>query len=273
MTAGLTADRLGGPKPATAYLASRPLADGRPRLFCFHHAGGGAAAYTALRRALAPSVEVLRVQLPGREGRIGDRLPGTMAELVAELDEQLDPYLSGPYACYGHSMGALVAHDLLAVRQARGAEPPLRLIAGACRAPQLPAAFVSAYAGSDDQLVRTMLDIGGLSRQLLDYPDWLAAAVALTRGDLRLCASRDTAPGAPLSCPIEIFYGAADPLVSESDALAWRERAAAGFRLHRFEGGHFFHLGAARARFADRLARLLTDPPVPARNAGLVSGV
>ncbi|MFI9161983.1 thioesterase II family protein [Kitasatospora aureofaciens] len=265
MTTGLMAGRLDEPRPTTAYLTTTPSTDGRPRLFCFHHAGGGAAAYAALRRELTSRVDVLPVQLPGREGRVGDRLPATAAELVADLDRQLDPYLTGRYACYGHSMGALVAHDLVALRQARGAALPLWLIAGAARAPQLPAAFVGAHTGSEDQLVRAMLDIGGLSPQLLDYPDWLAAAVALTRGDLRLLASRDTAPGAALTCPVEVFHGSADPLVSEDDALAWQQRAAAGFRLHRFTGGHFFHLGAARAEFTDRLARLLTGPaPRPA---------
>nr|WSZ99721.1 alpha/beta fold hydrolase [Streptomyces sp. NBC_00857] len=247
--------------PGTPYLTSGPTAGERPRLFCFHHSGGSAAAFAALRTALAPRVDVVAVQLPGRERRLRHPMPGSMADLVTELDEHLDPYLTGPYACYGHSMGALVAHDLVARRQARGAPLPVRLIAGACRAPQLSAAFAAEHSRSDDHLVRRMLEIGGLSPELLRYPDWLRSAVSLNRGDLRLCASRDTAATEPLRCAIDVFHGIEDPLVQERDALAWNERSTVGCRLHRFPGGHFFFLRESRAAFTDRLAALLTGAP------------
>jgi surfactin synthase thioesterase subunit len=229
-------------------------------LFCFHHAGGSASAFNALRRALEPRIEVIGVQLPGREARVRHPLPRDMAQLVAEVDEHLAPYLDDAYACYGHSMGALVAHDLVARRQARGARLPVRLVVGACRAPHLAPAFVSAHAESDDFLVRTMLDIGGMSSELLNYPDWLRSAVSLTRRDLQLCASRDTAVGEPLACPIEVFHGVADPLVSEQDVRAWTGRSSAGCTLHRFDGGHFFFLRESRERFPARLAEVFGGP-------------
>ncbi|MFF9351724.1 thioesterase II family protein [Streptomyces sp. NPDC014734] len=255
------------PAPGTPYLTSSPTGGARPRLFCFHHSGGSAAAFSALRGALAPRIEVVAVQLPGRETRLRHPMPKSMADLVAELDEHLDPYLTGPYACYGHSMGALVAHDLIARRQTRGAPPPVRLIAGACRAPHLPPAFAAQHMESDEHLVRSMLDIGGLSPELLRYPDWLRSAVALNRGDLRLCASRDTTAAEPLSCPIDVFHGTADPLVHERDALAWTGRSSVSCRVHRFPGGHFFFLRESRTAFADRIAALLREAPEPARGA------
>ncbi|WP_330315976.1 thioesterase II family protein [Streptomyces platensis] len=251
--------------PGTPYLTSRPTDSARLRLFCFHHSGGSAAAFSALRGVLAPHIEVVTVQLPGRETRLRHPLPPSMADLVAEIDEHLDPFLTGPYAFYGHSMGALVAHDLISRRQARGALPPVRLIAGACRAPHLPAAFAAQHAESDDHLVRSMLDIGGLSPELLRYPDWLQAAVSLNRGDLRLCASRDTTAVAPLPCPIDVFHGTDDPLVHERDARAWADRSTVSCRVHRFPGGHFFFLRESRAAFADRIAALLRETPEPAR--------
>lgn len=116
------------------YLSVRPATDARPRLFCFPHAGGSASVFTVLRNVLADRVNVVPVQLPGRERRLRDPLPMDMAALVADLDTQLDPYLDRPYALYGHSMGALVAHDLAVRRAQRGASTPRRLLTGACRA-------------------------------------------------------------------------------------------------------------------------------------------
>ncbi|MEU9478113.1 thioesterase domain-containing protein [Streptomyces sp. NPDC048191] len=244
--------------PWTPYLTIRPApSDGRPRLFCFHHAGGSASAFTVLRNTVAAHVEVLPVQLPGRENRLRDTRPGSMAELVADLDEHLDPHLTGPYAFYGHSMGALVAHDLIARRQARGALPPVRFIAGAARAPHLSPAFAAAWAEADDELVQKIIAIGGMSPDLLQYPDWLRPALDLTRADLRLCTTRGSAPVPELSCPVDVFHGAADPLVSEADALAWTGRSSVDSTLHRFDGGHFFFLKESPAPFAARLTTLL----------------
>ncbi|WP_166459807.1 thioesterase II family protein [Amycolatopsis pithecellobii] len=249
--------------PRTAYLASTPSGKDRVRLFCFHHAGGGASAFAGFERALADRIDVVRVQLPGREGRIGQRLPPRMADIVTELDAHLDPYLTGDYAFYGHSMGALVAHDLAARRQARGANLPSRLIAAACRAPHLPPAFAALHDGTDEVLIRTMTDIGGLSPALLGRPEWVRAAVSLTRGDLRLCAGRDTTPGEPLRCAIDVFHGEDDPLVSAGQARGWARRTAGAFGWHTFEGGHFFQLGPAADVVARAIARLLVKAALP----------
>lgn len=250
----------------TQYLTTTPAPEARLRLFCFHHAGGSASVFTALRNALAPHIDVLPVQLPGREGRLRESLPGSMADLVAELDEQLDPYLMGGYAFYGHSMGALVAHDLVARRQARGDVLPVRLVAGAARAPQLRPVFASAHADSDDELIAKVVSIGGMSAELARYPDWVRPALELTRADLRLCSTRSPAATPPLDCPVDVFHGVADPLISDPEARAWAARSLAKSTFYSFEGGHFFFLRESPTRFAVRLAEVL----VPAR--GLMPG-
>lgn len=238
------------PRPAPACLTPVPAAGGGPRLFCFHHAGGAASAFTALRRDLAGVAEVVAVQLPGREGRLADRLPAAMAEVVADIDDQIDPYVRPGDVFYGHSMGALVAHDVIARRHARGADGPARLVAGACRAPRHPVALGHRARDSDADLADLMVRIGGLSPEMARYPEWVRAAVDRIRGDLVLCASREPAASGPLPCPIDVLHGTDDPLVDVAHATDWSGHTRAGCRTHRLAGGHFFHLGAGRAAFA-----------------------
>ncbi|WP_157968573.1 thioesterase II family protein [Streptomyces geranii] len=238
----------------TPYLSVRPADDERPRLFCFPHAGGSASVFTLLRNVLADRVNVVPVQPPGRERRLRDPLRADLTALVADLDAQLDPYLDRPYAFYGHSMGALVAHDLAVRRAARGARTPLRLLAGACRAPHLPAAFAAAHAQPDDALRAQMVTCGGLPAELLAHPERVAAALGLTREDLRLCASRVRTPAAPRPWPVEAFHGTTDPLVARSEAAAWAEHGNGEFALHRLPGGHFFLVGSAGRQFAAGVA-------------------
>ncbi|GAA4031914.1 hypothetical protein GCM10022232_92280 [Streptomyces plumbiresistens] len=105
-----------------------------------------------------------------------------------------------------------------------------------------------------------MLSCGGLSEDMLAYPDWVEAALTLTRGDLRLCASRVHTPAGPMPWPVEAFHGAGDPLVAEREAAAWAEHSNGEFGLHRLPGGHFFLVGAASRRFAARVGAAVLRP-------------
>ena len=56
----------------------KPLADPKLRLFAFHWAGGSASSYNGVAwQALPDGVELLAVQLPGREKRDGETTPKT----------------------------------------------------------------------------------------------------------------------------------------------------------------------------------------------------
>ncbi|MEV4976034.1 thioesterase II family protein [Streptomyces scopuliridis] len=234
----------GGAAPVGAgfenYLAASPPDDGRLRLFCFHHAGGGATAYASWQRELGPDVVVLPVQLPGRETRAREPRITDMAELTGVLNRVLGPALRAPFAFYGHSMGGAVAYNLTLSRQRRGERLPERLLVGAYPAPHLPAVLASTEAMSDEEMARVLIRIGGMSEMMLRYPDWLTAATDQVRDDLRVCTGYDRTELPRLACPVEVFSGVDDPLLPAGDAAAWESHAAAGYRLHRVPGGHFF---------------------------------
>ncbi|WP_043225454.1 thioesterase II family protein, partial [Burkholderia glumae] len=50
--------------------AGGPRSDARVRLVCFHYAGSGASMFAPWAAALPDAVELLAVQLPGRENRL-----------------------------------------------------------------------------------------------------------------------------------------------------------------------------------------------------------
>lgn len=221
----------------TLYLTRPAAARAQLRLFCLHHAGGGASAFAAWEQALGPDIDALPVQLPGREQRAGEPRYVDMATLVADLNRQLDIELRAPHAFYGHSMGAIVArHRVLA-----GQWAPHVLIAGACPAPHLRPALAAAGTMTDEELARVLVDLGGMSETLLRYPAWLRSAVALVRDDLRIMHSVQPSPadGVP-PCPVHALAGSDDKLLAVSTALAWRGHTRAEFSGHELPGGHFF---------------------------------
>ncbi|WP_084511223.1 thioesterase II family protein [Nocardia lijiangensis] len=209
------------------------------RLFCFHHAGGGSSLYRAWQRALGPHTSVWPVLLPGRERRSGEERFGELGPLIADLDAQLDEYLTEPHVFFGHSMGALLAYRLASRRHRRGATPPAALIVSGYSAPHLPSPLPPVEALDDVALIRFLIDLGGLPAPILEFPELLADALPVIRDDLRVCASDRGDGEPPLPCPIHVFGGDADPLVDELGLTAWREHTTAGSEVRILPGDHF----------------------------------
>ncbi|MFG2846349.1 thioesterase II family protein [Kitasatospora sp. NPDC048296] len=225
---------------ATPYLPPAAGTDADLRLFCFHHAGGAASAYTGWQESLGPQIAVLPVQLPGRERRAAEPRFTRIDALVTDLDRHLDPLLDEPYAFYGHSMGALVAYHLTLLRAARGRSLPLRLMVGAYPPPHLLAPIADALNLDDAELTRWLVDTGGMSELVLGYPDWVRSALDLLRDDLRVCQSHRPTGDHPLPCPIDVFAGEQDPLLPLDRVDGWARHTTAGSRVHAIPGGHFF---------------------------------
>ncbi|MDQ1050935.1 thioesterase II family protein [Streptomyces sp. V4I2] len=258
---------------AVSCLGRAPREDARLRLFCFHHAGGGASFYNAWPGRLPSDVDVLPVQLPGREARYREPRFQDAGEAVEALGRELGPRLDeGPWAAYGHSMGAMVAFALTAARLREGGRPPEALFLGAYAAPHVSSTLPSADRYDDRELARLLVDFGGLSPQFLGRDDWLRVLLPILRDDLRICATHRRA-GLPdpddeearLPLHVEAFAGADDPLVAPDAMRAWG-RYANSFRLTTVPGGHFFPRQAPDPffdRLSPSLARLVAEPGAP----------
>jgi surfactin synthase thioesterase subunit len=204
------------------------------RLFCFHHAGSGGLAFNSWHKALRPSVEVIPVEVANRERFV------MLRQLVDAVNAELGSTLDQPHMFFGHSFGALLAYRLACVRAARGAPLPRAVFLSAYAPPHLPPPLHVVDLLDDQQLATLLSDLGGLPSGLTRWPTLHERAVTATRHDLRLCMTDEEDDTAELSCPIHVFGGSEDPLVSESDLHEWRSRTTADFSVQILRGGHFY---------------------------------
>src|SRR6266540_72652 len=116
----------------------RPRPAARMRLFCFPHAGGGAAAYRSWPDLIGEDIDIVAVRLPGRENRVVERRYRRMADAVTDLCPVIRPLLTLPYAFFGHSLGTLVAFALACRLDEGDAPAAAHLFAAASRAPHAP---------------------------------------------------------------------------------------------------------------------------------------
>ncbi|MEU2612184.1 thioesterase domain-containing protein [Micromonospora sp. NPDC007271] len=230
---------------------SRPQAP--VRLFCLPYAGGGASVFRRWQEGIGPDVEVLPVQLPGRENRITEDARFDIADVAAAIAVHADR----PYAIYGHSMGGRVGFEVVRELRRTGAPLPVRLYVGGARAPHVTAAslFDGLSRVDDEELLRRLGDGGGLPAELLEHPELVELLLPLLRADFGRVDSYRYVPGEPLPVPIVAFSGRHDRAVTREHSAAWAEHSAAGFTLHEIDGGHFF----LQDQLPELLAVLRTD--------------
>jgi surfactin synthase thioesterase subunit len=229
-----------------------PEAEGRLRLVCFPHAGGAASTYSTLSRALAPHLDVLSVQYPGRQDRRTEPLVAEIEDLAARIADRLP---DGPCAFFGHSMGAVVAYEVARLLPDGG---PVRMFVSGRAAPSVPnSRFV--HRMDDRGLIGDVRFLRGLGSSVLDDPDVLAMVLPALRADYTAIETYRWTPGPPLDVPVTALVGDEDPLVDARQARAWEQHTTGGFTLRPYPGGHFYLEDQP-----ERVARdLLDDLAVP----------
>lgn len=244
----------------------RPNPYARLRLFCFPYAGGGATIYAAWPKLLPPEVEVVAVQPPGRETRIGETPFTDLAALVDAMHAALLPKLrERPFAFFGHSNGALMAFELTRLLRRRNDPLPLHLFVSGRPAPQLELDDPPVHDLPEDEFVEELRRLQGTPEEILQHSELLQLVVPLLRADFSLGETYGFVPEAPLELPVSAYGGERDAEVPQAHVEAWREQAGGAFDTRMFPGGHFF-VNEDRAQVvrevSDALRPLLASPAV-----------
>lgn len=229
------------------------------RLFCLPYAGGSAAAYRDWH-ALAPGrIQICPLELPGRGGRFGEPPVVRMRPLADALADALEPYLDGPFAVFGHSMGGLLAFELTRALRRRGLPLPAHLFVSATTAPGTPRTRPPIHQATDAEVVAELRLLGGTPREVLEDDELMALTLPTMRADFSVLETYEYRPEPPLPVPLTVFGGTDDPLVPLRDLDGWREHSAAGARLRVLSGGHFY-VHAAAAEVVGLVAATLAAP-------------
>jgi surfactin synthase thioesterase subunit len=225
------------------------------RVVCLAHAGGHA---RPMARLLAghDGLHPVPVDRRGTASRWAQPHYRDWPDAVGDLLQQVtDARGSGPYALFGHSFGALLAHELAHHLQQAG-DPPELLVLSGRNPPHLPSAATAWRPAelTDEQLFDRLVAIGGADPRAagaLTYQTFLPGL----RADLTLAATYRPAPGRPpLTARMLVLYGTGDPLTQAHHLPEWGRYTTAGCTVVPFAGGHFF-LSERRAEVAALVQR------------------
>lgn len=235
-----------------------PRGEATTRLFCFPPAASSVSEFCDWPTRLPESIEVVGVQLPGRQFRIRERPFETLQPLMDVLLREIVPELTPRYAFFGHSMGALVAFELARALRRGGHALPSYLILAGHRAPHVPSTSSRLHHLPDQELLAGITRLNGLPHQVLQQRELMSLILPLLRADLAVCETYRYAAEPPLPCPMAAFGGSAE--VTRNELEEWRQHTSAGFCSTLFHGEHFF-IRSAQHQVLARVASLLAPTP------------
>lgn len=208
-------------------------------LLCLPCAGASATMYLAWRRHLPEWLRIVPVELPGRGGRLSEPFIENFDAMVDRLCAEQAPRLTGRYALFGHSMGALLAHGITVRLRERGAALPQALLVSGSPAPAHRDARVLPDKGDDAALIADLRKQGGTPEEVFASGELMRITLDILGSDYRVCQSFVHRKTAPLPMRLHVLAGRDDDIAPERMTV-WESEAGGGFSIDWFDGGHFF---------------------------------
>lgn len=219
----------------------QPNQNAKYRLICFHHAGGSASVFSQWGRWLRSDIEVVAVQLPGREQRMKEDKMYHIEQIVPQVFTELDMYEDKPFAFFGHSMGGMIAFEVTHMLYHQRRTLPIHLfVSGACVPQKFPERS-PIHQLPDDEFAQQIVDrYDGLPKYVQENRELLALALPILRADMTVCETYTCQHNWPLPIPISAFGGYQDTLVRYDDLLLWEQHTTEMFDVTMFAGEHLF---------------------------------
>jgi medium-chain acyl-[acyl-carrier-protein] hydrolase len=223
------------------FIAPSPRPEAALRVFAVPHAGRGASLFYPWHAMLPRWMEMVAVQLPGREGRLSETGWTRIDPIIATLAAEIRPRLDRPYVLFGHSMGALICYELARRLRDLRAPPPLALVLSGRHAPTVAHRAPPLHPLSDGEFIAAMqARYDGIPRAVLEQPDLLTLLLPTLRRDIEAMETYRFRPGERFAMPF-FLYGGRDDRQAAPDGLAgWRELTTGPTSLRLFPGGHFY---------------------------------
>lgn len=228
-------------------------------LFCIPYAGGSAKIiFNAWQQALASSIKVIPLELAGHGIRIDEPFHASVEaaalDIVANIKTSV---ITTPYAIYGHSMGSLIAYELLKALAAAGLPPPKAVFLSGRKPPHNCPAPRNIHRYNDTLLLEEMKKLGGTPKVFFEMKDLIKAFLPIFRNDYRILEQYQFAePIQTTSANIVFFHSDKDAVVAGPEVNEWKKYTTGFFAIKKFEGDHFF-INDKRKEICDIISEVL----------------
>lgn len=239
------------------------------RLYCFPHAGGSALYFSKWTAFFRKDIMFEPVKYPARETRISEEMPCSLQELAEDFVRTTPGITEGPFAFFGHSMGASVAYEAARlVREKYGVLPVCMFVSGADAPGTMKERFgeelhdVSVRDADDDAFLKMVRSMGGINELLLQSQDFLDYFLPIIRRDMILCEDYVASAREQMECRMICLHGKDDHFIRQELLGSWQAYTKYPLSVQSYSGDHFYienHVEELSALMQDTIHSILKE--------------
>ncbi len=211
------------------------------KLFCIPHAGGSALKYYKWKKYLSNSVELYPVELSGRGKRFVAPLYNSFEEATEDICEIVKTELDGTmYAVFGHSMGSLLAYELINKLKEQNFYAPIHVFFSGRHPPHVKVENAIHFM-NDIDFIAEIIKYDGIPQGLLNNKEILDFFIPILRADYRIIENyRYYFKNYKFEFDISVFSGNKDRSIKIESLEDWGKYTKKRCIIYEFQGGHFF---------------------------------
>lgn len=211
------------------------------KLFCLPYAGGSASVYYKFKRYMTDGIELCPVELAGRGSRISQPCYDTLEQAADDVYGIIKNKIEdAQYAIFGHSLGSILAFEVIRRLKANGDKAPVHAFLSGSRPPHRLNKDKPLHGLPDDLFIKEILALGGTDKDVFQNEELRKYFVPLLKADFRIVENyKFDNKFEKLNIGITIFNGKNDK-ITNNEMQDWQMYTSGAFNLYEFEGNHFF---------------------------------
>ena len=213
------------------------------KLFCLPYAGGSSNIYSSWGKCLNHSIEIHPIELAGRGKRYVDCLYDNIEQAIDDVYKTVEGNIddsSFDYAIFGHSLGGLIAYELIHRIKLEAKRQPIHVFFSGARAPHFNKEKDKTYDLPDDKFKQRVLELGGTPREVLENDELLDVFLPILRADFKINETYEyVGRQDKIDCDITVLSGKKDDM-KLNEIVEWRKHTSGKCNIFILEGDHFF---------------------------------
>ncbi|MCG8157286.1 thioesterase [Brenneria goodwinii] len=212
-------------------------------LYCLPSAGGNAAMYSTWNQLTPDWLNVCPVEYPGHGSRLKEPLTNNPHRLIHEITEAIINKGKSKIALFGHSVGSILALQVVKQLQLgdRAAAIQLIVLSGRPETSMLSNRPRNYHLLPREAFLKVVAVYEGIPEELVDNQEVLDFFLPILRNDFQLNDRLiDIAPVSTTS-PLMAMFGQDDTEIVSAEAVEkWSTYTTRWLGSHIFPGGHFY---------------------------------
>ncbi len=213
------------------------------KLLFLPHAGGSAKSYCSFKRFFPNELSVVPMELSGHFTRSSEPLFTDIPSCVSDLiDKHYDTLSCGDYAVFGHSLGTLLASELVRQAKERGLPLPYHVfLSGRCAPNCNVQCFKNSLNASDSEIISFFKSSVSQTPPIIQDEELIRKLNTLLCNDVRMADKFSLSPDIfKFDCDITVLYANDDIMLKNTNMNDWISFTSKSCSIIQLSGGHFF---------------------------------